>query len=141
MKPQIILFTALITLASSLFSTVAKAAGTTVKKEKTENKTINLPAENVLDAKSSQAAQPPKSSNPAKPRHSRDHHEKDSTVPKEATHRRAHGDEDGKHHHFHLHRAKKIKRFPELVCILAKILLFIVHICLLVYVINAPFAH
>jgi hypothetical protein len=36
---------------------------------------------------------------------------------------------------------KKTKRFPELVCMLAKILLFIVHICLLVYVINAPFAH
>jgi len=141
MKPQIIIITALITLASTLFSTAAKATGTTVKKEKTENKTIKLPAEDVLDAKSGQAAQPPKSNTPGKPRNGRDHHEKDHTAPKEAAHRRAHGDEDGKHHHFHLHRAKKTKRFPELVCMLAKILLFIVHICLLVYVINAPFAH
>jgi hypothetical protein len=141
MKPQIILFTALITLASALFSTAANATGTTVKKEKTENKTIKLQAEQVLDAKSGQAAHPPKSNKPGKSRNGKDHHEKDSTAPKEAAHRRAHGDEDGKHHHFHMHRAKKAKRFSSLLCLVAKILLFIVHICLLAYVINAPFAH
>ena len=141
MKPQIIIFTALITLATALFSNAANVAGTTVKKEKAENKTIKFKAEQFLDAKSGPATQPPKSNQPAKPRDNRDHQEKDSTAPKEAAPRRSHGDEDGKHHHFHLHRAKKTKRFPELVCMLARILLFIVHICLLVYVINAPFAH
>jgi hypothetical protein len=141
MKPQIILFTTVITLTAVLFSATANASGTTAKKEKTENNTFKVNAEQTLDAKSGQAAHPPKSNNPGKSRHGRDQHEKDSTSPKEASHRRAHGDEDGKHHHFHMHRAKKAKRLPALICLLAKILLFIVHICLLVYVINAPFAH
>lgn len=141
MKPQIVLFTISITLATFLFSASSNASGTTAKKEKTENKPIKLNTEQMLDAKSGQAAHPPKSNQPGKSRKGRDHHEKDSTAPKEASHRRAHGDEDGKHHHFHMHRAKKVKRLPALICLLAKILLFIVHICLLAYVINAPFAH
>jgi hypothetical protein len=68
MKSQIIIFTALITLATALFSNAANVAGTTVKKEKTENKAIKFHAEQVLDAKSGQATQPPKSNQPAKPR-------------------------------------------------------------------------
>jgi len=141
MKPQIFLFTAAITLATFLFSATAIASGTTAKKEKTENKTINISAGQTLDAKSGQAAHPPKSDKPGKSHHGRDQHEKDSTSPKEASHRRAHGDEDGKHHHFHMHRAKKVRRLVSLVCFIAKLLLVITHICLLAYVLNAPFAH
>jgi hypothetical protein len=140
MKPQIIITVSFLVLASMLFSATANAAGSSAKKVKTENISIQLQYEATTD-KAEQPAQSPKSKKPAKPRHNRDNHEKDSVPPKEAANKKAHSDEDGKHHHFHMHRAKKAKRLVRLVCFLAKLLLVITHICLLAYVLNAPFAH
>jgi Sec-independent protein translocase protein TatA len=140
MKPQIIITVSFLVLASMLFSATANAAGSSVKKVKTESKNIQLPYDANTD-KAEQPAQSPKSNKPSKPRSNRDNHEKESMPPKEAGTKKAHSDEDGKHHHFHMHRAKKIKRLVSLVCFIAKLLLVITHICLLAYVLNAPFAH
>jgi len=140
MKPQIIITVSILVLASMFVSATANAAGSSAKKVKTENKSIQLQYEATTD-KAEQPAQSPKSNKPAKPRNSRDNHEKDSVPPKETSTKKGHSDEDGKHHHFHMHRTKKIKRLVSLVCFIAKLLLVITHICLLAYVLNAPFAH
>ena len=131
MKPQIIITVSFLVLASMFFSSTANAAGSSAKKVKTESKSIQLQYE----------ANTEKSNKPAKPSQNRGNHEKDSMPPKEAGTKKAHSDEDGKHHHFHMHRAKKAKRLVSLVCFIAKLLLVITHICLLAYVLNAPFAH
>ncbi|TMI64802.1 MAG: hypothetical protein E6H07_02485 [Bacteroidetes bacterium] len=140
MKPQIIITVSLLVLASMFFSGTANAAGSSVKKVKTESKSIQLQYEANTE-KAEQPAQSSKSNNPAKPSQNRSNHEKDSMPPKEAGTKKAHSDEDGRHHHFHMHRAKKAKRLVSLVCFIAKLLLVITHICLLAYVLNAPFAH
>ena len=138
MKTQIIITVSFLVLATILGSSAASAAGKEHKNVKAENKIINI--ENTgAAAANHQTTGHHQNQKPAIPKQK--DHEKDSIPGKESSHRKGHSDEDGKHHHFHMHRAKKIKRFVNLVCMFAKLVLVLTHICLLAYVLNAPFAH
>ena len=135
MKPQITIPVSLMMLAFILCSNAANAAGKENKKVKTEQKKYKVKDMNsVTDITDN-------SSKNRSPKPYQKENEKDSFPPKEVGQKKAHSEEDGKHHHFHMHRAKKIKRCAGLICLLAKILLVITHICLLMYAYFSTLAH
>ena len=136
MKPQIIILVSLMILAFILCSNTVNAAGKGYKRSKTEEASFNMKS---IKAVADFTVNKTKNTRPSKPQHKEN--EKDGIPMNEAGHKKAHSEEDGKHHHFHMHRAKKAKHCAGLVCILAKILLVITHICLLVYTYYSALAH
>ena len=134
MKPQIIIPVSLLMLTFIFFANPLNAAGKSYKKIKTEQAGFNSKDINgLMDLLNNGSKNPP----PSKP-----HKENEKDGPfKESGYKKAHSEEDGKHHHFHMHRAKKVRRCARLVCVLAKILLLIMHICLLAYAYYSTLAH
>jgi hypothetical protein len=138
MKLQIINPVTAFTILFLFITSASQASKEEIKKTKTEQTGIKLIDQNGHQPASNHGGQS-KNNRPFKQHHKDG--EKDHHGPKDATHRRSHSEEDGKHHHFHMHRARKAKKHAGLVCFLAKILLVITHICLLVYVYEATMAH
>jgi len=138
MKPQIIIPVTALTVLFLFTSSASNASKEENKKAKTEQTGFKVSDLNNNQPLSSQTGHQ-KNGRPFKQHHKDG--EKDNHGPKDATHRRSHSEEDGKHHHFHMHRARKAKKHAGLVCFLAKLLLVITHICLLVYVYQATLAH
>ena len=138
MKPQIIISASLLIVSLFLSGSKCFAARKEQKEIKTEKSGFKVNPVHQDSRETSSNAMGQKKHNPSKP--SQKGHQKDS-APHTESHKTAHGEEDGKHHHFHMHRAKRVKRHCNLVCFLAKILLVISHICLLVSVFMASFAH
>ena len=52
-----------------------------------------------------------------------------------------HGEEDGKHHHFHMDRVRRLKRFCNLFCVVTKCFLMITHLCILISLFKAVLTH
>ncbi len=52
-----------------------------------------------------------------------------------------HAEEDGKHHHFHMDRVRRLRRFFNIFCLLTKFFLAITHICILITVFKAIISH
>ena len=138
MKPQIIISASLLILSLFLSGSNSFAARKEQKEIKTEKSGFKVNPVHEDAKETSKNAAEQKKHRPSKP--AQKEHQKDS-VPHNESHKSAHGEEDGKHHHFHMHRAKRVKRHCNLVCFLAKLLLVISHICLLVSVFMASFAH
>ena len=138
MKLQIITPVTALTVLFLLTASAANASKEENKKTKTEQTGIK-----VVDLNSSQpvSTHPGQSKNNRPLKQPHKDGEKDHHGPKDATHRRSHSEEDGKHHHFHMHRARKAKKHAGLICFLAKLFLLIAHICLLVYVYHSILAH
>ena len=138
MKPQTIIPASILIFSLFLSGNNSFAARKEQKEIKTEKTGFKIkPVQQDVKETSSNAVDQKKHS-PSKP--ARKEHQKES-VPHTESHKTAHGEEDGKHHHFHMHRAKSVKRHCNLVCFLAKLLLVISHICLLISVFMASFAH
>lgn len=138
MKLQIITPVTALTLFFLFIINPANASNEENKKTTTEQTGFKVIDINGQQPASNNAGQS-KKGNPFKQHHKDG--EKDQHGPKDATHRRSHSEEDGKHHHFHMHRARKAKKHAGLICFLAKLLLLITHICLLIYVYQATLAH
>ena len=138
MKPQIIISASLLILCLFLSGNSGFAARKEQKEIKTEKSGFKVKPVHQDSKETSSNAVDQKKHNPSKP--SQKEHQKDS-APHTESHKTSHGEEDGKHHHFHMHRAKSVRRHSNLVCFLAKLLLVISHICLLVSVFMASFAH
>ena len=138
MKPQIIIPVTALTVLFLFTTSAVNASKEENKKTKTEQTGIKIVDLNAHQPASTHPGQS-KNNRPFKQPHKDG--EKDHHGPKDATHRRSHSEEDGKHHHFHMHRARKAKKHAGLICFLAKLLLLITHICLLIYVYQATLAH
>jgi uncharacterized membrane protein len=138
MKPQIIIPASLLTLSLFLSGNNGFAARKEQKEIKTEKSGFKVKPVHDDTKETGKNAAEQKKNRPSKPAPKQ--HQKDS-VPFNESHKTAHGEEDGKHHHFHMHRTKRVKRHCNLVCFLAKLLLVISHICLLVSVFMVSFAH
>jgi hypothetical protein len=137
MKPQIIIPVSLLALAFVLCSSAVNAAAKAQKKVRTEEKSFSIKG---IISFTDKAADARENNRPSKPSRQKEN-EKNSLPPKEPGSKKAHSEEDGKHHHFHMHRAKKSRRCANLVCFFAKIFLVIMHICLLIYVYQSTLAH
>jgi hypothetical protein len=138
MKPQNLIPVILLLIAFMFSGLSISAAGKRVKESqpvKTQYKDAAVPQTHTAGAPVTSNT---KGSRPANKQHKE---EKKDHFPKEGQAKKAHSEEDGKHHHFHMHRAKRVKRFCNVLCFMAKILLLITHICLLVYVFKATLAH
>ena len=138
MKPQIIISASLLTLGlffSGNSSLAARKEQKEIKNEKPDFKMKSMnPGAKAVDVNLGSK----KNNNPSKP--AQKENQKDS-IPHNESNKKVHSEEDGKHHHFHLHRAKRVKHQIKLICFLAKLLLVIAHICLLVFVFYASLAH
>ena len=138
MKLQIIIPVTVLTVLFLFAPGASNASKEENKKTKTEQtgfKVIDVNGQQPASNHSSQS----KNNHPSNKSHKNG--EKDYDGPKESSHRRSHSEEDGKHHHFHMHRARKAKKHGSLVCFFAKLLLLITHICLLIYVYQSTIAH
>jgi hypothetical protein len=138
MKPQLIFPVSLLLLAFMFSGLNASAAEKRVKESqpvKTHYKDAAIPQTHTA---ATPVASNTKGSRPGNKPHKE---EKKDGFPKEGQAKKAHSEEDGKHHHFHMHRAKRAKRFCNMLCVMAKLLLLITHICLLLYVFKATLAH
>lgn len=139
MKPQIIL--SVLTLSGTVFFFAASgiAAGKNENKIKTVANSFRATDNKMAEEANESAEAQLRSNRPFK--NQQRENKNDNTPFKEASHKKSHTEEDGKHHHFHLYRAKKIKYWSGLVCMAAKFLIVISHICLLFYVYHSLLAH
>jgi hypothetical protein len=79
-----------------------------------------------------QAKQPVQPAPPEEKKAMRNTHESPKTTGKGT-----HAEEDGKHHHFHMDRVKRMRRFVKIFTLVTKCFLAITHICILVCVFKA----
>lgn len=138
MKLQIFIPVTILTLFLLFSATSASATADNKKRTNTEQAGYKINEEANFQPGAGHSGYQ-NNSRPFKQHHK--DNEKDHQGPKDATHRRSHSEEDGKHHHFHMHRARRAKKHAGLVCFLAKLFLLIAHICLLVYVYHSTLAH
>ncbi len=138
MKPQIIISASLLVVSLFLSGINIIATNKEQKEIKTEKADFKIKTLNPVQSEKEHSSAPADKNSPSKQNRKENH--KDS-APHNESHKRAHAEEDGKHHHFHTHRVKRVKRHSNLICFLAKLLLVITHICLLVSVFQASLAH
>lgn len=138
MKPQIIISASILVLSLFLSGNNGIAANKEQKQVKTEIPDFKAKALNLVQSEKDHSSAPAEKNTPSKQKNKENH--KDS-APHNESNKKMHGEEDGKHHHFHTHRIKKVKRNVNLVNFLTKLLLVITHICLLVLVLQSSFAH
>jgi flagellum-specific peptidoglycan hydrolase FlgJ len=138
MKPQIIISASLLVLSLFLSGNNSIAANKEQKQVKTEKTDFKAKPLNSVQSEKDHSSVPAEKNNPSKQKNKESH--KDS-VPFSESNKKVHSEEDGKHHHFHTHRIKRVKRNVNLVNFLTKLLLVITHICLLVSVLQAGIAH
>lgn len=138
MKSQIIISASLLVLSLFLSGNKIFAANKEQKQVKTEKTDIKAKTLNPVQAEKDHSSAPAEKNSPSRQKNKENH--KDS-VPHNESNKKVHGEEDGKHHHFHTHRIKRVKHHFNLVNFLTKLLLVITHICLLVSVLQASLAH
>ena len=138
MKPQIIISASLLVLSLFLSGNKIFAANKEQKQVKTEETDFKAKALNPVQSEKDHSSAPAEKNNPSRQKNKENHKD---TAPFNESNKKMHSEEDGKHHHFHTHRIKRVKRNVNLVSFLVKLLLVITHICLLVSVLQSSVAH
>lgn len=100
--------------------------------EKNEHMSVSLSRDN------NSQPQPLQPSTPQQGDPLLNHKEKQSTHHSGKGH---HAEEDGKHHHFHMDRMKRFRRFCNLFTLFTKCFLAVAHICILIGLFKALISH